>query len=36
MNQQNDENLVTASKNGDMEAFKELVDRHDSKVAGVV
>jgi RNA polymerase sigma-70 factor, ECF subfamily len=36
MNQQSDENLVTASRNGDMTAFKELVDRHEGKVAGVV
>ena len=36
MNRESDENLVNASKNGDMAAFKELVDRHEGKVAGVV
>ncbi len=36
MSQISDENLVDASRNGDMEAFKELVDRHEGKVAGVV
>ena len=36
MNQQNDENLVSESRNGDMQAFKELVERHESKVAGVI
>ena len=36
MNQQSDENLVSESRNGDMQAFKELVERHESKVAGVI
>ncbi len=36
MNQQSDENLVNESRNGDMQAFKELVERHESKVAGVI
>lgn len=36
MNQQSDENLVIDSRNGDMAAFKELVERHESKVAGVI
>ena len=31
-----DENLVTMSKQGDMQAFKELIIRHQGKVAGVV
>lgn len=36
MNQTSDENLVIGSRNGDMAAFKELVERHESKVAGVI
>ena len=36
MNQQSDENLVSESRNGDMQAFKELVERHESNEAGVI
>jgi RNA polymerase sigma-70 factor, ECF subfamily len=36
MNQQGDEDLVSNSRNGDMAAFKELVERHEGKIAGVV
>lgn len=36
MSKDSDEHLVTVAKNGDMAAFKELVDRHESKIAGVV
>jgi RNA polymerase sigma-70 factor (ECF subfamily) len=36
MSEQNDEALVSASKNGDPSAFRELVERHEGKVAGVV
>ncbi len=36
MSQQSDENLVIDSRNGDMAAFKELVERYESKVAGVI
>jgi len=36
MNQQTDENLVTDSRNGDMKSFKLLVERYESKVAGVI
>lgn len=36
MDQDSDEELVDLSKEGDMDAFKELVNRHEGKVAGVV
>ena len=36
MIQQDDEDLVNVSKDGDMKAFKTLVERHEGKVAGVV
>jgi RNA polymerase sigma-70 factor (ECF subfamily) len=36
MNQQSDEDLVGQSRNGDMKAFKVLVERHEGKVAGVI
>jgi RNA polymerase sigma-70 factor (ECF subfamily) len=36
MSETDDEALVSASKNGDPSAFKELVERYESKVAGVV
>ena len=36
MDQQTDEILVSESRNGDMTAFKALVERHESKVAGVI
>jgi RNA polymerase sigma-70 factor (ECF subfamily) len=36
INQQSDEDLVNDSRNGDMKAFKVLVERHEGKVAGVV
>jgi RNA polymerase sigma-70 factor (ECF subfamily) len=36
MNEQSDETLVNASRNGDSTSFKELVERHEGKVAGVV
>jgi RNA polymerase sigma-70 factor (ECF subfamily) len=36
MNDPSDESLVTASRNGDHTAFRELVERYESKVAGVV
>jgi RNA polymerase sigma-70 factor (ECF subfamily) len=35
MSEQSDETLVNASRNGDSASFKELVDRHEGKVAGV-
>jgi RNA polymerase sigma-70 factor, ECF subfamily len=36
MNVKSDEKLVAESRNGDFNAFKELVDRYEGKVAGVV
>ena len=36
MNDESDETLVNASRNGDSASFKELVERHEGKVAGVV
>lgn len=36
MDQQSDEDLVKAAKNGDMRAFGVIVERNESKVAGVV
>ena len=36
MDQQTDEILVSESRNGSMTAFRTLVERHESKVAGVV
>jgi RNA polymerase sigma-70 factor (ECF subfamily) len=36
MNQETDENLVNASRNGDMAAFKVLVERYEGKVAGII
>ena len=36
MDQRTDEILVNESRNGNMAAFKTLVERHESKVAGVI
>ena len=36
MNQRTDEILVSESRNGNMAAFRTLVERHESKVAGVI
>ena len=36
MDQASDEDLVDLSKAGNMDAFKQLVERHEGKVAGVV
>lgn len=36
MSQPSDENLVNDSRNGDMKAFKTLVERYEGKVAGVI
>ncbi len=36
MNLQSDEDLIEASRNGDMKAFRILVERNESKVAGVI
>ena len=36
MNQQSDDDLLEASRRGDMNAFRILVDRNESKVAGVI
>jgi RNA polymerase sigma-70 factor, ECF subfamily len=36
MDQQSDEDLVKAAKNGDMRAFGVIVERNEGKVAGVV
>lgn len=36
MDQQTDEILVNESRNGSMTAFKALVEKHESKVAGVI
>lgn len=36
MDQQTDEILVSESRNGNMTAFRTLVERHESKVAGVI
>ncbi|MBK5279383.1 MAG: RNA polymerase subunit sigma-24, partial [Bacteroidia bacterium] len=36
MSKESDEHLVNVARDGDMAAFKELVDRHESKIAGVV
>jgi RNA polymerase sigma-70 factor (ECF subfamily) len=35
-NQPGDEELLAASRKGDMQSFKALVERHEGKVAGVV
>lgn len=36
MNFQTDDDLIKASRNGDMKAFRILVERNESKVAGVI
>ncbi len=36
MNTQSDEELIQASRSGEMNAFKVLVERHESKVAAVI
>src|SRR5258708_38429124 len=34
--QRNDEELIAGARNGDMAAFKILVERHEGKVAGII